>query len=207
MWKKDDRPDEMPATGREPRPDSTERGRTPAGGQRATIGRSIKIRGEVSGDEDLLIQGHVDGTVNLQEHSVTIGSDGDVKANITARVITVEGTVRGDLIADEQVILRSSAQMEGDIAAPRLVLEDGARFRGGVDMGDPAETDKRAREAASSSSSASSPSARSAGSSTPQGSTKSSDGKSTSGSAGSGSSSATSTPKQSGAGAGSGASS
>jgi cytoskeletal protein CcmA (bactofilin family) len=109
-----------------------------AGGA-ATIGRSITIRGEVTGDEDLLIQGHVEGSVNLKQHSVTVGAEGEVKADITARIITVEGRVEGNLKAEEQVILRSAAIVEGDIAAPRVVLEDGARFRGGVDMGETLE--------------------------------------------------------------------
>ncbi|HEX6307096.1 MAG TPA: polymer-forming cytoskeletal protein [Longimicrobiales bacterium] len=104
--------------------------------ERATIGRSITIHGEVTGDEDLLIQGRVDGSVNLKQHSITVGPEGEVKADITARVITVEGTVKGNLKADEQAVLRSSAIVEGDITAPRVVLEDGARFRGGVDMGE-----------------------------------------------------------------------
>jgi cytoskeletal protein CcmA (bactofilin family) len=107
--------------------------------ERATIGRSITIRGEVTGDEDLLIQGRVDGSVDLKQHSVTVGREGEVKANITARVVTVEGKVEGNLSADEQVILRASATVQGDITAPRVVLEDGARFRGGVDMGEAAK--------------------------------------------------------------------
>lgn len=138
MWKKDD-----PSEARQnaPRPEATPprtdapRSR-PTGGERATIGRSITIRGEVTGDEDLLIQGKVDGSVDLKQHSVTVGPEGQVKAGISARVVTVEGEVQGDLLADEQVILRSTAQVQGDITAPRVVLEDGATFRGGVDMGD-----------------------------------------------------------------------
>ncbi len=109
---------------------------------RATIGRSITIRGEVSGDEDLLIQGRVDGSVDLKQHAVTVGPEGEVKASITARLVTVEGSVEGDLRAEEQIILRSSARVQGDLTAPRVVLEDGARFRGGVDMG---EDDDRGR--------------------------------------------------------------
>jgi cytoskeletal protein CcmA (bactofilin family) len=139
MWKKEDGPDTTAA----PRPamnPGVERPASPrtAGGA-ATIGRSITIRGEVTGDEDLLIQGHVEGSVNLTQHSVTVGAEGEVKADIAARIITVEGSVEGNLKAEEQVILRSAAKVEGDIAAPRVVLEDGARFRGGVDMGETLE--------------------------------------------------------------------
>ncbi len=139
MWKKDE---VAPASINEPRPE--DRGRrsesvppTRNSAERATIGPSITIRGEVSGDEDLLIQGRVHGSVDLQQQTVTVGREGQVKANITGRVVTVEGEVEGDLMAQEQVILRASAQVQGDITAPRVVLEDGASFRGMVDMGDP----------------------------------------------------------------------
>jgi cytoskeletal protein CcmA (bactofilin family) len=143
MWKKDEMP--MPGTApeadRTPRPER-ERERAPslsasgAPGERATIGRSITIRGDVTGDEDLLIQGRVDGSVDLKQHSVTVGADGEVKASIVGRVVIVEGSVEGNIRSEEQVVLRSSARVQGDITAPRLVLEDGARFRGGVDMGE-----------------------------------------------------------------------
>ena len=146
MWKKEDEPVSTPTAtqpkGQTPRPEPT---RTGAGtGERATIGRSITIRGDVSGDEDLLIQGRVDGSVDLKQQSVTVGQEGRVKANITGRVVIVEGEVEGDLKAEEQIILRSTAKVQGDITALRVVLEDGASFRGGVDMGDPSEKSKRA---------------------------------------------------------------
>lgn len=144
MWKKDETPQTVSDTPRKkeeaapihpPAPTVT-----PTGG-RAAIGRSITIRGEVTGDEDLLIEGRVDGSVDLKQHAVTVGSGGQVKAGINGRIVTVEGTVEGDLVAVEQVVLRSSARVVGDITAPRVVLEDGATFRGGVEMGDrPRET-------------------------------------------------------------------
>jgi len=138
MWKKDEvEPQTHVAPGlqdRAPRPEPRRPSGTPS--ERATIGRSITIKGEVSGDEDLLIQGRVDGSVQLKQHAVTVGADGWVKANITARVVTVEGEVEGDLNAGEQVVLRNSARVLGDLTAPRVVLEDGATFRGLVDMGD-----------------------------------------------------------------------
>jgi cytoskeletal protein CcmA (bactofilin family) len=115
----------------------TLRSSPPVAGERAAIGRSITIRGEVTGEEDLLIQGRVEGSVDLKEQAVTVGREGTVKANISGRMVTVEGEVEGDLTALEQVILRSSARVQGDITAPRVVLEDGATFRGGIDMGAP----------------------------------------------------------------------
>lgn len=111
------------------------------GAERATIGRSIQVRGDVTGDEDLLVQGRVEGSINLRQHAVTVGSDGEVVASIVGRLVTVEGRVEGNIDGAEQVVLRSSAFVKGDIKAPRLVLENGARFRGLVDMG---EEDERA---------------------------------------------------------------
>ena len=149
MWKKDEGPVQTPAPRAEAAPPRYERPE-PASppGERATIGRSITIRGEVTGDEDLLIQGRVDGSVDLKLHSVTVGPDGEVKASIVARVVTVEGKVEGNLSAEEQVILKSSSSVQGDITAPRVVVEDGARFRGGVDMGEVGDQGRRSGAAA-----------------------------------------------------------
>lgn len=138
MWKKDEpTPTPQPRSEASPRSESRRSGDTHST-ERAIIGPSITIKGEVSGDEDLLIQGQVEGSVTLELHSVTVGRDGRVKANITARIVTVEGNVEGDLLAQEQIILRSAARVMGDITAPRVVLEDGASFKGLVDMGEPA---------------------------------------------------------------------
>jgi cytoskeletal protein CcmA (bactofilin family) len=138
MWKKEEgMPDPQSHQGAAPQNESPRQSVNAR--ERATIGRSITIRGDVGGDEDLLIQGQVDGSVNLDQHSVTVGSEGRVKANISGRVVIVEGQVEGDLNAQEQIILRSSAHVMGDISAPRVVLEDGATFRGLVDMAAAAE--------------------------------------------------------------------
>ena len=134
MFKKD--PDETSP----PQPRAAQGGvaaRTPpprTGAGSAIIGPSITIKGDVSGDEDLLIQGRIEGKVNLAKHNVTIGSDGRVKADVQARTVVVEGEVEGDLRAQEQIILRHTAKVEGSITAPRVVLEDGAVFRGGIEM-------------------------------------------------------------------------
>lgn len=139
MWKKEDaekRAGVQPEPGPEPRREE-QRARSSDRDERATIGRSITVRGEVTGDEDLLIQGRVEGTVDLKQNSVTVGPDGEVKADISGRVVTVEGSVEGNLRAEEQVVLRSTGRLQGDISAPRVTLEDGAYFRGGVDMIEP----------------------------------------------------------------------
>ncbi len=105
----------------------------------AVIGASIQIDGSLKGDEDLLIQGHVKGTVELKKNSVTIGESGQVHADIYAQTIAVEGSLEGGLVASERVVIRKTARIKGTIVAPRVMLEDGARFNGSIDM-DP-ETD------------------------------------------------------------------
>jgi len=133
MFKKDG----SEASSAQPRPAQSAAGRSPAprrSGGAAIIGPSIKIKGDVSGDEDLMIQGQVEGKVKLAKHNVTIGSDGHVKADVSGRTVVVEGQVEGDLRAKEQIILRHTARVEGSIAAPRVTLEDGAVFRGGIEM-------------------------------------------------------------------------
>jgi cytoskeletal protein CcmA (bactofilin family) len=115
-------------------PDRPARRPAPASSEPATIGRSITIRGDVTGDEDLMIQGTVDGTVDLEKHNVTVGPEGRVKANISGRTVTIEGEVEGNVRGQEQVVLRSVSKVTGDIVAPRVVLEDGATFLGSIDM-------------------------------------------------------------------------
>ncbi len=136
MWKKDE---EQPATTgaattTRPSPGSVSSG----GPRRAVIGPSIRIKGDVTGSEDLVIEGEVDGSVSLGAHAIGVGSEGRVNADIVGRVITVDGHVEGNLEAEEQIVLRGTAKVRGDIKAPRVVLEDGATFRGLVDMGTPA---------------------------------------------------------------------
>ncbi len=145
MWKKDEAQDlanqpprtPAPNPAQAPRSEPMGRSTVASGGDRATIGRSITIRGDVTGDEDLVVQGRVEGTVDLKQHSVTVGPEGVVKADISGRMVTVEGEVKGNLKGQEQVTLRSSARVEGDIVSPRVVLEDGATFRGSIDMSPP----------------------------------------------------------------------
>ena len=102
----------------------------------ARIACTIKVQGEVTGDENLLIDGRVDGSVDLKSHSVTVGPEGDVRGSIVGRTVAIEGKARGNLTAEQQIVLLSGADVEGDLSAPRVVLEDGARFRGGIDLGD-----------------------------------------------------------------------
>lgn len=100
----------------------------------ATIGPSISICGDLAGDEDLIIQGRVEGSVSLQQNNVTIGKEGRIKASICGRIITVEGHVEGDLNGEEKVIIRASGNVRGNIVSPRVALEEGCRFKGSIDM-------------------------------------------------------------------------
>lgn len=103
------------------------------------IGPSIKIKGEVTGDEDLLIQGTVEGSVDLSEHEVTVGQSGQVAADITAKTIRIDGSVTGDIAGNENVVISKTGNVRGNIVAPRVTLEDGAIFKGSIDM-DPGDT-------------------------------------------------------------------
>lgn len=121
----------------QPRPPQSAAARAPSphrSGGPATIGPSISFKGDVSGDEDLMIQGRVEGKVKLTKHNITIGPEGRVKADVHGRTVVVEGQVEGDLHGEEQIILRHTAKVEGSITAPRVTLEDGAVFRGGIEM-------------------------------------------------------------------------
>lgn len=100
----------------------------------ASIGKSIVIRGEVSGSEDLTVEGQVEGKIELRDHILTVGSNGHLHAHIVAKSIIVLGQVTGNLTADEKVDIREKGSVEGDIVAPRVAIADGANFRGSIDM-------------------------------------------------------------------------
>lgn len=100
----------------------------------AVIGPSIEIDGDLRGEEDLIIEGSVKGTVRLKSNALTIGAKGKVTADVYAHTVTVDGTMKGDLYASERLVIRKSARVQGNIAAPRVMLEDGAKFKGTVEM-------------------------------------------------------------------------
>ncbi|HKI05572.1 MAG TPA: polymer-forming cytoskeletal protein [Thermoanaerobaculia bacterium] len=104
---------------------------------RATIGPSIFIKGDLSGEEDLVIEGRVEGKVDLKQNNVTIGKNGKVRADVFGKVVIIEGEVDGNVFAREQAILRQSGGIKGNITAPRVILEDGSRFKGSIDMEPP----------------------------------------------------------------------
>ncbi len=135
MWKKteDDVPNPYQPASSAPAPRPAAPQASSRGGH-AIIGPSIRIEGDIRGDEDLLVEGQVEGNILLEKHSVTVGANGRVKADIHGRNISVEGQVQGNLFADEQVVVRESGEVRGNITAPRVSLEDGAKFKGAIDM-------------------------------------------------------------------------
>ena len=107
----------------------------------ATIGQSIIFKGELSGDEDLEIEGNVDGNVNLANHQLTVGANGRLKAEVTAKSIIVIGQVIGDLTATERIEVQATGVVEGDLKAPRLNVQEGAVLNGSIDMSAPGAAD------------------------------------------------------------------
>ena len=111
------------------------------GGDAAVIGRSIQIIGDLRGGEDLRIEGDVSGTVELKNSALTIGKEGKVKADVYARSIAVDGETKGDLYATERVSVHVNARVQGNIIAPKVSIEEGAHFKGSIEM-DPAAVEK-----------------------------------------------------------------
>ena len=143
MWnKREDEPVRPPAPQAAPSPVGVAVRREPA-----AIGPSISIVGDVTGEEDLTILGKVQGKVELPQHSVTVGESGRVDADIRAKIVSVAGEVHGNLLAGEQILIRKTATMLGNLTAPRVGLEDGCRFRGTVDMETPPEKNRPAAPA------------------------------------------------------------
>ena len=101
-----------------------------------TIGKTIQIRGELTGNEDMVLCGRVDGKVTLPEHSLTIGAEARIKAEVEAKTVVVQGDVRGNINAGEKIELTSEAKVKGDLSAPRIVIADGAHFKGTINMSD-----------------------------------------------------------------------
>jgi cytoskeletal protein CcmA (bactofilin family) len=98
------------------------------------IGKSVVIKGELNGSEDLTIEGHVEGTIQLREHVLTIGPNGKIKAQVFAKAVIVLGEVTGNVTASDKVDIRDNGSVDGDIVSPRVAIAEGAHFRGSVDM-------------------------------------------------------------------------
>jgi cytoskeletal protein CcmA (bactofilin family) len=98
------------------------------------IGKSVVIKGELNGSEDLTIEGAVEGTIQLRDHVLTIGPNGRIKAQVFAKSVIVLGEVNGNVTASDKVDIRDNGSVDGDIVSPRVAIAEGAHFRGSVDM-------------------------------------------------------------------------
>jgi cytoskeletal protein CcmA (bactofilin family) len=143
MWKRDEA---VKPAGADPAPAPTQPTTTAAAPRPATeprpglgrdtvnIGKSVVIKGELNGSEDLTIEGQVDGKIELRQHVLTIGPNGKIKAQIFAKSVIILGEVHGNVTATEKVDIRDNGSVDGDIAAPRVAIAEGAHFRGSIDM-------------------------------------------------------------------------
>ncbi len=103
-------------------------------GAMANIGKSISIKGDVTGNEDTVVEGRVEGRIELSNHHLTVGPNGDVKGEISAKQVTVVGKVRGNVTATERIEVGDSGRVDGDLLSPRLHIREGAQFNGRVSM-------------------------------------------------------------------------
>jgi len=109
-------------------------GNKPSSRDVVNVGKSVVIKGEVNGSEDLTIEGQVDGKIELRQHMLTIGPNGRITAEVFAKSVVILGAVVGNVTATEKVNIRESGSVDGDITAPRVAIAEGAHFRGNVDM-------------------------------------------------------------------------
>ena len=135
--------------------------RAGSGGEMANIGKSITIKGDLSGNEDLVVEGNVEGKIELPNNQLTIGSNGNVAADVSAKAVVVIGKVAGNVTGTERVQIEATGAVDGDVRAPRLVVQEGAVLNGSVEMGQPRSADKQPKlqPAAESSQQAASPAA------------------------------------------------
>jgi len=103
-------------------------------GGKTMIGPTVVIDGNITSAEDLVVEGKVSGTITATGHEITVGEAGQLKANISAKIVRIEGKVEGDISAGEKVIISKSGDVLGNIDAPRVNLEDGAKFKGSIEM-------------------------------------------------------------------------
>jgi cytoskeletal protein CcmA (bactofilin family) len=142
MWKRDEavKPTTGPAStpavaspgGQSPAPHQETRHQT--GRDVVNIGKSVVIKGELNGSEDLTIEGQVEGKIELKDHVLTIGPNGKIKAQVFAKALIVLGEVNGNVSTTEKVEIRDGGSVDGDIVSPRVAIAEGAHFRGSVDM-------------------------------------------------------------------------
>lgn len=147
MWKPANQPTAAPTPSPEPQrytppaaePPAPPRASAATPQEQATLGKSLVIKGEVTGSESLYIDGRVEGSINLPGNRVTVGRNGVVSANITAREIVILGKVRGNMTASDRFDIRSEGSLTGDIVAQRVSIEEGAFFKGGIEIRKPGQ--------------------------------------------------------------------
>src|SRR5271157_2806354 len=148
MWKPTNQPNVAPTPSPEPQRSNTPpapetpvatRPATVTPQEQATLGKSLVIKGEVTGSESLYIDGRVEGSINLPGNRVTVGRNGVVSANISAREIVILGKVRGNMTASDRFDIRSEGSLNGDVTAQRVSIEEGAFFKGGIDIRKPGQ--------------------------------------------------------------------
>ena len=137
-----------PATPPPPAVEPPVRAQSGANAEQATIGKGLFVKGEISGSESLFVDGKIEGSINLPGNRVTVGRNGQVAANIIAREVVILGKIRGNVSATDRVDIRAEGALNGDVAAARISIEDGAFFKGGIDIRKP-ESGKAAGAAAS----------------------------------------------------------
>ena len=138
MWKRDEavKPPRPATSSRSGPTSSARRTESASRHERGTgsIGTSVVIKGELSGGEDLTVEGRVEGTIELRQHVLTIGPHGRIKAPVAAKAMVIEGQVTRDLTASERIDIRGNGSVDGDLVAPRVTIADGAHFCGSIDM-------------------------------------------------------------------------
>jgi cytoskeletal protein CcmA (bactofilin family) len=110
--------------------------------ERAVIGSAIIVNGELKGSQDLLVNGRIEGKVSLADHSLTVGRKGWVKADVYAKLISIEGEAEGTMEGEEKIVLRGTGNVRGNLVAPQVVLEEGCKFKGSIDMEDDSEDEE-----------------------------------------------------------------
>jgi cytoskeletal protein CcmA (bactofilin family) len=130
-----------PSNLNEPTPAAAPRNAVLNNQEQATIGKSLVIKGEVSGSEALYVDGRVEGTINLAGNRLTVGRNGQVHANVNAKEVVILGKVKGNVTATDRVDIRNEGSLTGDVVCQRISIEDGAYFKGGIDIRKPGVKD------------------------------------------------------------------
>ena len=128
-----------------PTPRTIEPDRTASRSGQAHIGKSVVVKGEISGSEDLYVDGEVRGAIELRDHALTVGPNGKVDANVISREIVVHGTLNGNVQAADKIEIRKTGSILGDLTTARIIIEDGAYFKGSIDILRPGKADQQHR--------------------------------------------------------------